>query len=789
MTIARFHFRGLLMRKLFWIHFFVATVGCTNSSFHTSNPSSTSSSQKLSGMVSLGPVSNSSVSVHKVNSDGSRGEEVATTTTDSNGKYQVDIPSDATTIEVVATGGSYKEESSGAEVSMHLEEVSALVDNVSTHTDVAVTVLTEIAANRSKELIEAGSSVSSAITTAQAEVQEATGVSDILESPADPTSSVTTTSSESAQYAVVLAGISELAQDKDATSIQITEALVEDFKNDGQFDGSDSGNPVALQNSAQVLTGTEWSTDLPTKMTEFVNNTSTNVAGFTVQSIPTTVPKPTNSAPTNNITSELVKPTPTTIMLGAGLYQYTNRCMPLLIRSTDSKGLFAPVSSEKMLSLASSNTNVNFYSDLDCSSSISTATINAYTAYTHVFIKSTITGAATLTVSDLDTGSALASGTKDLNFQVAPSLAPAPTIDLSQKIASKVILMLPPFSPVTTNGCQLADVHLVNSQGYATPYTSDLTITLSSAPSSGIQFFSDPQCQSNVTQLTLPALRIGQPFFFRTTQTGDYSVTAAAPPLISSNRSVKTFLPESLVAPTTTVIPSPTPTATSLPPATALKLMGPTLATEGICYPVAVKSVNSANIATPVQQQTTVNLALQASSTGSTFYADGLCLGSTITSVNIPAFYASQTFFVKFAATAPTITASAASLNSASYTTTVAAAITPNPAAAVRIKAPPTLIYAGCSPMYIEVVDSAGAPTPTPTNISIAFSISGTYQLYSDDLCSLALTTTSVAIQQGTAVRRLFVKGNANTPPPTTPQSLSLLPNGFNPVNWSFYFQ
>ena len=78
----------------------------------------------IGGYVIDGPISGSSVSLHRVNANGSTGEQVAGPfVTDANGEWTGSAPASESVLVVVARGGQYTDDATGALVSLTNDDV------------------------------------------------------------------------------------------------------------------------------------------------------------------------------------------------------------------------------------------------------------------------------------------------------------------------------------------------------------------------------------------------------------------------------------------------------------------------------------------------------------------------------------------------------------------------------------------------------------------------------------------------------------------------------------------
>ena len=97
----------------------------------------------IAGTVSKGPLNGATVTAYAVNADGSNGEALGSTTTDSSGHFNVALSSaPAGAVRVVARGGSYKSEATGSTVT-GTSDLASLIDSVTASVSgLAVTPLT-----------------------------------------------------------------------------------------------------------------------------------------------------------------------------------------------------------------------------------------------------------------------------------------------------------------------------------------------------------------------------------------------------------------------------------------------------------------------------------------------------------------------------------------------------------------------------------------------------------------------------------------------------------------------
>lgn len=283
-------------------------IGCTSSS-----SGSASSSAGLSGVVSAGPLNGATVTAYVLNANGSQGSQLASTTTDASGNYALSLGAQTSPVLLVATGGSYTEESSGSTVTMGSAQIRTVLPSTTNKQQVAVTPVTEIATQNAISSVSSNSSTSLAavINSANSKVATAMGLSDITSPPANPNLAASSASSaQAAQYAVVLASISKMASvattsaGSQVNSLDIMQALATTFTYNGNFNPTLPGStavPVPNANGSSLNLGTVLnavggSTDFATAMnsatTAYLASTNATNLGYNTVTTPTFVTAP-----------------------------------------------------------------------------------------------------------------------------------------------------------------------------------------------------------------------------------------------------------------------------------------------------------------------------------------------------------------------------------------------------------------------------------------------------------------------------------------------------------------
>jgi hypothetical protein len=216
-------------------------------------------SVSISGTAMKGVVADATVSIFELNSDGTKGDLLQTTTTDSNGEYSLSFVSGSSNscYMVEITDGVYTDEILGSDITMESSDVLRAVEcgGAGESNVLAVTPLTSIAASRATTLAAAGGTLTTAVTTSNLGVAQQYGIDSILTTiPVDPTSTAATELATRSQrnYGVVLAGMAQLADTNDVRAIDFAAALADDIV-DGIMDGQGASGGITIN---RISTGT-----------------------------------------------------------------------------------------------------------------------------------------------------------------------------------------------------------------------------------------------------------------------------------------------------------------------------------------------------------------------------------------------------------------------------------------------------------------------------------------------------------------------------------------------------
>lgn len=190
----------------------------------SSGSSSPSAGNVLSGVVSKGPVNNSSVCAYSVTGatkGTALGRCVATNT---NGTFSLDIGSYSGPVLLESSGGSYVDEATGGRVTL-ATPLRSVLGSVTGATTVAVTPLTELAHGLASGAT--GGLTAANIAAAVETVQNNFGVFDIMHTlPADALNVAANSTVSQRTYALALALVSQYLANKPAGS-KLADALLE----------------------------------------------------------------------------------------------------------------------------------------------------------------------------------------------------------------------------------------------------------------------------------------------------------------------------------------------------------------------------------------------------------------------------------------------------------------------------------------------------------------------------------------------------------------------------------
>jgi len=247
----------------------------------------------VSGVAHDAPLVNSPVRIYAWDG-GTKGELLATTTTDSKGDYETTLNTHDRPILIEAGGGgSYTEEASGVRVNLKSNQFMTAVTQYQSGKaiDVQMTPLSTIAACYADYLVSTGTLVTDSINFANAKFSAIYGIEVISDRPIDVTDpeNASFTLSDGHKYGFITAGISQfMANDVSEandlpphgapflTSINWASVACGDIKADGRLNGfgySGAGNTLTnLSFGSYVITPQAYRTFIAQRMLTFVSS-------------------------------------------------------------------------------------------------------------------------------------------------------------------------------------------------------------------------------------------------------------------------------------------------------------------------------------------------------------------------------------------------------------------------------------------------------------------------------------------------------------------------------------
>jgi len=246
--------------------FLLTVFGCWESR-PTLGPPGADAGGVLSGLVIKGRVSGATVNVYRL-TGAERGAQVATTTTDTEGAFFVGVGAREGPFLLVATGGSFVDEASGATIRLNSDELTALVPSfpVGTHAKgLLLTPVSHLAAGLALRQVRQGTAdLGSAHDEAWLLLNAHFGGLDWRRTvPTDVTTSTSSQLDAGARAGLILAGLSQqaytaaeqtgLTPGGSVNALSLTVTLYEDLTADGYFDGLGEGGTRLLLPSTGVL--------------------------------------------------------------------------------------------------------------------------------------------------------------------------------------------------------------------------------------------------------------------------------------------------------------------------------------------------------------------------------------------------------------------------------------------------------------------------------------------------------------------------------------------------------
>lgn len=262
-------------------------------------PPATGNDTTITGSVTKGPVSGSTLELFEIDAFGqSVGTVVATGTTTADGNFSISVPANSGTLLVVASGGSFIDESDQQPDVALKRRVQLAADESflsllpQGQTAVAVTPFTTALIVRGRVLGGPDGSFQAKFDAAKSALDAQAGFDVLATVPANPVAPAATATEAQKQYALLLGGLANLINNvaiqsgASGPNYDILVAVTFDLV-DGQFDGLYFGSTeVPTNNEAPVQLPTNL--DFSAEVNRFRNNNFDSFSSTTVPSIEVT---------------------------------------------------------------------------------------------------------------------------------------------------------------------------------------------------------------------------------------------------------------------------------------------------------------------------------------------------------------------------------------------------------------------------------------------------------------------------------------------------------------------
>ncbi len=261
----------------------------------------------IQGVAHLNRVRNGTITLQKLNEDGTRGIILGTAVTDSVGQYEMRVSKTIDPVIAILNSGTYMDEATAQDHVLNSDEsYLTLLESLNADTvTIHITPYTDLAAQIALTKIQQGLKTTTAIKTIYAQIAEVVGLKgeDLRTlSPPDITlnSNLTTATLKEKNYALLIAALSQHVETRIAYGFSLKElinAFAKDYSDTTGFDGLSGTKNVPLGNSN--LLRNEWEDYLGQAMVDWINS-SQNVANLTLEGMSGPISSPTSPDFTGN---------------------------------------------------------------------------------------------------------------------------------------------------------------------------------------------------------------------------------------------------------------------------------------------------------------------------------------------------------------------------------------------------------------------------------------------------------------------------------------------------------
>ncbi|MFL5346804.1 MAG: MopE-related protein [Hyalangium sp.] len=407
-------------------------------------------------------------------------------------------------------------------------------------------------------------------------------------------------------------------------------------------------------------------------------------------------------------------PTKLAFKTGAQTVQVGNCSGITTVEVQDSLSNSTTVTTTTTVTLSATGTT-SFYSDATCATSLPSLSIPAGQGSASFYFKDTAVEPVTITAASAGLG----------NVTQTETINPVP---------ADMLAYTTPERSATAGSC--SGVVTVQTQASGSP-TTVISATPVTPSATGLTFYSNNTCTTQVTSINIAAGQGSVSFYFKGTTAGMVVLTSSSPGLASAiqNATITAGSPSKLVF--------TTPARTTV---------------AGACSAVVtVQSSDTFDNASNVTLPVTVNLSASGTPTDGNFkfYTDASCSTTAVTSVSIPAGQSSASFYYKpEKARTATLTASATLFTNGTQDHTILPA--GSSVLSFSTSTPAQTQLAGtCALRTVESRDAYANLTTDP--LTLTLSASATAEFFSDSSCTTLVTT--VPITAGNSSASFYFKG------------------------------
>jgi hypothetical protein len=276
-------------RPLWWMAAFFAVL-------LTACSSDDGSTSSVGGTAAKGPIAGGTVTAYRIDG-GTRGGALASTTTDANGNYSLNVRFYQGPLLLEVTGGTYTDEATGtASTALAIPLRAALSSYGGGHLAANITLLTEVAVVNA--MADPGGLTAANIQAENAAIKTQVGFDPVTTSPADATNSSSVSASVASRlYGVYLASASQYMVNNPGTTLAQTATFYSAAFRSSTF----ATAPTITTAQANFLAGTRNQTGiadltaLQALSTTLLSSTANSITSFSINGVAGTIDQSTGT--------------------------------------------------------------------------------------------------------------------------------------------------------------------------------------------------------------------------------------------------------------------------------------------------------------------------------------------------------------------------------------------------------------------------------------------------------------------------------------------------------------